>query len=122
MILFPLSRRERAGVRANGVWESPEGPISPNAAMKSAIGDLLQVTANLAYREGLAGKEQIINMDSPYYGIRFASNFQPKIGSRDVKDMQVRSNQHSRSLPGSPPFLGIIPESKPTVTMTMVNC
>ena len=105
----------------NGGWESPDSLLSPNAKMKSAVGDLLQVTVSLAQRKGLAGKEQILNMDPPYYGIKFASYFQPTISRRDVKDKRARSNQHSRSLPGSPPFLGIIPESKLPVTMIVVN-
>jgi adenine-specific DNA-methyltransferase len=49
------------------------------------LGDSLQVMASLAHREDLAGKVQMIYMDPPY-GIRFASNFQPEIGKRDVKD------------------------------------
>ncbi|MBI4517851.1 MAG: site-specific DNA-methyltransferase [Deltaproteobacteria bacterium] len=49
------------------------------------LGDSLQVMASLARREDLAGKVQMIYMDPPY-GIKFASNFQPEIGKRDVKD------------------------------------
>ena len=49
------------------------------------LGDSLQVMSSLARREDLAGKVQMIYIDPPY-GIRFASNFQPKIGDRDVKD------------------------------------
>ncbi|MGH7551859.1 MAG: site-specific DNA-methyltransferase, partial [Longimicrobiales bacterium] len=51
------------------------------------LGDSLQVMASLAHREDLAGKVQMIYMDPPY-GIRFASNFQPEIGRRDVKDRE----------------------------------
>src|SRR5690606_27232821 len=51
------------------------------------LGDSLQVMASLARREDLAGKVQMIYMDPPY-GIRFASNFQPEIGRRDVKDKE----------------------------------
>ena len=43
--------------------------------------------ASLARREDLAGKVQMIYTDPPY-GIRFASNFQPEIGRRDVKDKE----------------------------------
>jgi len=39
-------------------------------------------------REGLAGKVQMIYRDPPY-GIEFASNFQPEIGRRDVKDNET---------------------------------
>ncbi|HSB04810.1 MAG TPA: hypothetical protein VLK23_06400 [Thermodesulfobacteriota bacterium] len=49
------------------------------------LGDSLAVMASLARREALAGKVQMIYMDPPY-GIRYASNFQPEVGRRDVKD------------------------------------
>jgi len=49
------------------------------------LGDSLQVMSSLARREDLAGKVQMIYIDPPY-GIKFASNFQPQIGKRDVKD------------------------------------
>jgi adenine-specific DNA-methyltransferase len=49
------------------------------------LGDSLAVMASLARREALAGKVQMIYMDPPY-GIKYASNFQPEIGRRDVKD------------------------------------
>jgi adenine-specific DNA-methyltransferase len=51
------------------------------------LGDSLQVMASLAKREELAGKVQMIYMDPPY-GIKFASNFQPEVGKRDVKDKE----------------------------------
>lgn len=51
------------------------------------LGDSLQVMASLARREDLAGKAQMIYLDPPY-GIKFASNFQPEIGKRDVKDKE----------------------------------
>ena len=51
------------------------------------LGDSLQVMASLAAREELAGKVQMIYFDPPY-GIKFASNFQPEIGKRDVKDKE----------------------------------
>ena len=54
-------------------------------ANRLILGDSLQVMASLARRENLAGKVQMIYLDPPY-GIKFASNFQPKIGQRDVKD------------------------------------
>lgn len=49
------------------------------------LGDSLQVMSSLARRENLAGKVQMIYLDPPY-GIKFASNFQPEVGKRDVKD------------------------------------
>jgi adenine-specific DNA-methyltransferase len=51
------------------------------------LGDSLQVMTSLARREDLAGKVQMIYMDPPY-GIKFASNFQPEVGKRDVKDKE----------------------------------
>jgi adenine-specific DNA-methyltransferase len=51
------------------------------------LGDSLQVMASLARREDLAGKVQMIYIDPPY-GIKFASNFQPQMGQRDVKDRE----------------------------------
>jgi adenine-specific DNA-methyltransferase len=51
------------------------------------LGDSLQVMASLAKREDLAGKVQMIYIDPPY-GIKFASNFQPQLGQRDVKDRE----------------------------------
>ena len=56
-------------------------------ANRMILGDSLQVMASLARREDLAGKVQMIYVDPPY-GIKFASNFQPQLGQRDVKDRQ----------------------------------
>ena len=41
--------------------------------------------SSLAKREALAGHVQMIYMDPPY-GIKYASNFQAKIGKVDVKE------------------------------------
>ena len=49
------------------------------------LGDSLSVMSSLAVREDLTGKVQMIYVDPPY-GIRFASNFQPFVGSSDVRD------------------------------------
>ncbi len=49
------------------------------------LGDSLAVMASLSRREALAGKVQMIYMDPPY-GIKYASNFQPEVGRRDVKE------------------------------------
>ncbi|MBL8803411.1 MAG: site-specific DNA-methyltransferase, partial [Planctomycetes bacterium] len=54
-------------------------------ANRMILGDSLQVMSSLAYRENLAGKVQMIYIDPPY-GIRFASNFQPEVRKRDVRD------------------------------------
>jgi adenine-specific DNA-methyltransferase len=51
------------------------------------LGDSLMVMSSLARREDLAGKVQMIYIDPPY-GIKFASNFQPEIGKRDVRDKE----------------------------------
>lgn len=51
------------------------------------LGDSLTVMSSLAQREDLAGKVQMIYIDPPY-GIRFASNFQPTVFQRDVKDRE----------------------------------
>ena len=51
------------------------------------LGDSLAVMASLARREALAGKVQMIYMDPPY-GIKYASNFQPEVGRRDVSDRE----------------------------------
>lgn len=49
------------------------------------LGDSLLVMNSLLVKEGMAGKVQMIYMDPPY-GIKYASNFQPRIDRRDVKD------------------------------------
>jgi adenine-specific DNA-methyltransferase len=48
------------------------------------LGDGLSVMSSLAPREDLADKVQMIYVNPPY-GIKFASNFQPEIGKKDVK-------------------------------------
>ena len=48
-------------------------------------GDSLLVMNSLLNREGMAGKVQTIYIDPPY-GIKFGSNWQMKLNSRDVKD------------------------------------
>jgi adenine-specific DNA-methyltransferase len=56
-------------------------------ANRLILGDSLVVMHSLARRENLAGKVQMIYIDPPY-GIKFASNFQPLVGRRDVKDRE----------------------------------
>jgi len=51
------------------------------------LGDSLAVMASLAKREALAGKVQLIVIDPPF-GIKYASNFQPEVGKRDVKERE----------------------------------
>lgn len=48
-------------------------------------GDSLLVMNSLLNREGMAGKVQTIYIDPPY-GIKYGSNWQMKLNSRDVKD------------------------------------
>ena len=54
-------------------------------ANRLILGDSLMVMSSLAHREDLAGKVQMIYIDPPY-GIKFASNFQPTVFQRAVKD------------------------------------
>ncbi|MCB0257968.1 MAG: site-specific DNA-methyltransferase, partial [Anaerolineae bacterium] len=54
-------------------------------ANRLILGDSLVVMNSLARREDLAGKVQMIYIDPPY-GIKFASNFQPLVNDREVKD------------------------------------
>lgn len=56
-------------------------------ANRLILGDSLQVMSSLARREDLAGKVQMIYIDPPY-GIKFASNFQPEVSRREVRDKQ----------------------------------
>ena len=56
-------------------------------ANRLILGDSLTVMSSLAHREDLAGKVQMIYIDPPY-GIKFASNFQPTVFQRDVKDKE----------------------------------
>jgi adenine-specific DNA-methyltransferase len=50
------------------------------------LGDSLLVMNSLLVKEGMAGKVQMIYIDPPY-GIKYSSNFQPRIDKRDVKDV-----------------------------------
>ena len=54
-------------------------------ANRLILGDSLTVMSSLVHREDLAGKVQMIYIDPPY-GITYASNFQPTVFQRDVKD------------------------------------
>ena len=56
-------------------------------ANRLILGDSLTVMSSLAHREDLAGKVQMIYVDPPY-GIKYASNFQPTVFQRDVKDRE----------------------------------
>ena len=54
-------------------------------ANRLILGDSLLVMNSLLIKEGMAGKVQMIYLDPPY-GIKYSSNFQPRIDRRDVKD------------------------------------
>jgi adenine-specific DNA-methyltransferase len=54
-------------------------------ANRLILGDSLLVMNSLLERELMAGKVQMIYMDPPY-GVKFSSNFQPRIDRREVKD------------------------------------
>ncbi len=54
-------------------------------ANRLILGDSLLVMNSLLVKEGMAGKVQMIYVDPPY-GIKYASNFQPRVDRRDVKD------------------------------------
>lgn len=60
-------------------------------------GDSLLVMNSLLNREGMAGKVQTIYIDPPY-GIKYGSNWQMKLNSRDVKD-------NDQSLSGEPEMI-----------------
>ena len=54
-------------------------------ANRLILGDSLLVMNSLLVKEGMAGKVQMIYIDPPY-GIKYSSNFQPRIDRRGVKD------------------------------------
>lgn len=54
-------------------------------ANRLILGDSLLVMNSLLVRENMAGKVQMIYVDPPY-GIKYASNFQPALNARDVKE------------------------------------
>lgn len=56
-----------------------------NWSNRMILGDSLQVMASLAEREALRGQVQMVYVDPPY-GIKFGSNWQSRVGNRDVKD------------------------------------
>ena len=66
-------------------------------ANRLILGDSLTVMSSLAHREDLAGKVQMIYIDPPY-GIKFASNFQPTVFQRDVKDREQDLTRESEQI------------------------
>ena len=76
------------------LFEEPELPMDKQIefykhemgwANRLVLGDSLLVMNSLLVKEGMAGKVQMIYIDPPY-GIKYSSNFQPRIDKRDVKD------------------------------------
>lgn len=61
-----------------------------NWANRMILGDSSLVMASLAERENLRGKVQMIYFDPPY-GIKFNSNWQPRIKREEVKDGRLDS-------------------------------
>jgi adenine-specific DNA-methyltransferase len=56
-----------------------------NWSNRMILGDSLVVMSSLLERERLAGQVQCVYMDPPY-GIKYQSNFQPRIGNTNVVD------------------------------------
>ncbi|MEG3837214.1 DNA methyltransferase [Microcoleus sp. Z1_C3] len=56
-----------------------------NWSNRLVAGDSLLVMNSLLEKEGMAGQVQMIYFDPPY-GIKYGSNFQPFVNTRDVKD------------------------------------
>ncbi|WP_319461256.1 site-specific DNA-methyltransferase [Micromonospora sp. RTP1Z1] len=61
-----------------------------NWSNRMILGDSLMVLTSLLDRERMAGQVQCVFMDPPY-GIRYQSNFQPRISDRAVKDGDDKS-------------------------------
>jgi len=54
-------------------------------ANRLVLGDSMIVISSLLTKELMGGKTQMIYVDPPY-GIKFSSNFQPKVASREVRE------------------------------------
>ena len=81
-------QRELFGDPQQALWEAVQSyQHDVNWTNRLILGDSLTVMSSLAQREDLAGKVQMIYIDPPY-GIKFASNFQPTVFQRDVKDKE----------------------------------
>ena len=71
-------------------YEEPDKPASyythaDGRTNRLIQGDSLVVMTSLLERKGMVGKVQMIYLDPPY-GIKFGSNWQMKLGERNVKD------------------------------------
>lgn len=112
--LFEIKEEKSEEFKAQGsLWEESELPkaiyedeidkvtnyYKHEAAWKNRLiqGDSLLVMNSLLKREGMSGKVQCIYIDPPY-GIKYGSNWQMKLNSRDVKD-------NDESLSGEPEMI-----------------
>ncbi|MEI2617871.1 MAG: DNA methyltransferase [Thermomicrobiales bacterium] len=84
----------RPEVKQLGLFSDPQLPLGEAVkfyqhdvdwANRLILGDSLVVMNSLLEREGMAGKVQMIYMDPPY-GVKYSSNFQPRINQRDVRE------------------------------------
>ncbi len=86
--------RKDAGTQQMQLFADPQHPVSDQVLKayeyrdewvnRLILGDSLVVMNSLLRYEGLGGQVQMIYMDPPY-GVKFDSNFQPFVRSRDVK-------------------------------------
>lgn len=112
--LFEIKEEKSEEFKAQGsLWEDSDLPktvyedelekvtnyYKHEAAWKNRLiqGDSLLVMNSLLKREGMAGKVQMVYIDPPY-GIKYGSNWQMKLNSRDVKD-------NDESLSGEPEMI-----------------
>ena len=68
-----------------------------NWSNRLIAGDSLLVMNSLLEKEGMAGKVQMVYIDPPY-GIEYASNFQPFLNNRDVKDKDEDLTQEPETI------------------------
>jgi len=89
----------KESVRQLGLFADPQLPLDKRIEFykhdvdwsnRMILGDSLLVMNSLLHREGMVGKVQVIYMDPPY-GIKYNSNFQPKINQRDIRDGDEKS-------------------------------
>src|SRR3984893_18287337 len=68
-----------------------------NWSNRLIAGDSLLVMNSLLEKEGMAGQVQMVYIDPPY-GIEYASNFQPFINNRTVKDRDTDLTQEPETI------------------------
>jgi adenine-specific DNA-methyltransferase len=88
------SHRKDGGAEQMELFADPQHPVSDQVLKayeyrddwvnRLILGDSLVVMNSLLHYEGMGGQVQMIYMDPPY-GVKFGSNFQPFVRSRDVK-------------------------------------